>query len=247
MSNILNDIKLQIYKELYVNDKTVDSIDKKKLSKLLNTLLRELLKTKEYEFSVGAYKINVAPQKLSVKYETDQTVVEVSNEDIYFETIRDTETRFFCINQMIKSEYIIDNPVIKVTGTVTNIDGICAEHYLFELYTDEEDSIKNYLNLPSNATFSEINIDNDYTAMISRKISTRDKRTDVISFFENNKVVPVFFDSLIGKYKTQPLKRNYNPSDYRILLPNLDKKKRIVSYIYGTIVEFYSNVLNEKK
>ena len=68
--NILNDIKLQIYKELYVNDKTVDSIDKKKLSKLLNTLLRELLKTKEYEFSIGAYKINVAPQKLSVKYET---------------------------------------------------------------------------------------------------------------------------------------------------------------------------------
>jgi hypothetical protein len=173
---------------------------------------------------------------------------EVKDEDVYYETVRDTETRFFCINQVKKQEYLMDNPLIRTTGTIINIDGVCEEHYLFELYTDEEqDNIKNYLQLPTDTSIVELNIDSERALMVSRKINREDKRTDVIDFFVPDKVIPVFLDTIIEKYKALPDRKEYDPDDYRNLLPTLDSKKRIANYIYSSIVEFYSEYINENK
>jgi hypothetical protein len=185
---MLEDIKKELHKQLYLENTETESIDEQALKKQLYLLLRECLKEQEYEVTIGSYKINITPKGLSVKYESDQTTIEMSNQDIYYESIRDTETRFFCISQMKKSEFIMDTPIIRVTGTILNIDGICEEHYLFELYTDEEDSIKNYIKLPEDANIRDINLNPDKAMMVTRRINRVDIRTDVIDFFVPDKV-----------------------------------------------------------
>lgn len=238
---MLEDIKLELHKLLY----TDNEIDEVTLKKQLYILLKECIKERDYEISIGNYKFNITPQDLSVKYITENTTVEVSNEDVYYESTRDTETRFFCISQVQKSEFLMDNPLIRATGTVTNIDSVCEEHYMFELYTDDsEDSIRNYLNLPSDIIISELNIDPQKSIMVHRKINRDDKRTDVLDFLDTNKVVPVFLDTIIEKYKTLTEKKEYIPNNYTELLPTLDEKKKIIRFIYGAIVDFYSEYLN---
>ena len=242
---MLEDIKRELHKQLYLDNQENEQIDEISLKKHLYLLIRECLKEREYEVTIGSYKINITPKNLSVKYENEQTKVEVSNEDVYYKSVRDTETRFFCISQMKKNEYLMDTPLIRVTGSVLNIDGICEEHYLFELYTDEEDSIRNYLNIPSDTEIDELNLDPDKAVMLKRNVNRNDKRTDVIDFFVNDKVVPVFLDTIIEKYKALPDRKEFVPSDYSNLIPTLDTKKKIVSYIYSSIVEFYSEYLKE--
>lgn len=242
---MLEDIKRELHKQLYLDNQENEQIDEISLKKHLYLLIRECLKEREYEVSIGSYKINITPKNLSVKYENEQTKVEVSNEDVYYKTVRDTETRFFCISQMKKNEYLMDTPLIRVTGSVLNIDGISEEHYLFELYTDEEDSIRNYLNIPSDTEIDELNLDPDKAIMLKRKVNRTDTRTDVIDFFVNDKVVPVFLDTIIEKYKALPDRKEFEPSNYSNLIPTLDTKKKIVSYIYSSIVEFYSEYLKE--
>lgn len=241
---MLEDIKRELHKQLYLDNTENEQIDEISLKKHLYLLVRECIKEREYEVNIGSYKLNVTPKNLSVKYESNQTKVEVSNEDVYYETVRDTETRFFCINQVKKQEYLMDNPLIRTTGTIINIDGVCEEHYLFELYTDEEqDNIKNYLQLPADTSIVELNIDSERSLMVSRKINREDKRTDVIDFFAPDKVVPVFLDTIIEKYKALPERKEFDPVDYRNLLPTLDSKKKIISFIYSSIVEFYSEYM----
>ncbi len=237
---MLEDIKLELHKILY-SDNNVDEVT---LKKNLYLLLKECIKEKEYEVKIGSYEMNITPKDLSVKYKSDQTIVEVSNEDVYFESTRDTETRFFCISQMRKSEFLMDTPLIRVTGSVTNIADVCEEHYLFELYTDDEnDSIKNYIKLPSNAEISDLSLDPDQAMMIHRKINREDKRTDVVDFFIMGKVIPVFLDTIIEKYKALPDRKEYEPDDYSQLLPTLDEKKKVVRFMYGAIVDFYKEYL----
>ena len=238
---MLEDIKLELHKLLYSNTE----IDEITLKKQIYLLLKECIKEREYEIKIGSYEFNITPQKLSVKYNTDNTVVEVSNEDVYYESTRDTETRFFCISQVKRSEFLMDTPLIRVTGSVTNIDDICEEHYLFELYTDdEEDSIRNYLNLPSDTKISELNLDPQKAAMVHRKVKREDLRTDVIDLLVSDKVVPVFLDTIVEKYKALPERKEYNPNNYTELLPTLEDKKKTIRFIYGAIVDFYSEYIN---
>ena len=238
---MLEDIKLELHKLLYSNTE----IDEITLKKQLYLLLKECIKEREYEITIGSYEFNITPQKLSVKYNTDNTVVEVSNEDVYYESTRDTETRFFCISQVKRSEFLMDTPLIRVTGSVTNIDDICEEHYLFELYTDdEEDSIRNYLNLPSDTKISELNLDPQKAAMVHRKVKREDLRTDVIDLLVSDKVVQVFLDTIVEKYKALPERKEYNPNNYTELLPTLEDKKKTIRFIYGAIVDFYSEYIN---
>ena len=83
--------------------------------------------------------------------------------------------------------------------------------------------------------------------MLKRKVNRTDTRTDVIDFFVNDKVVPVFLDTIIEKYKALPDRKEYNPNNYTNLLPSLTDKKRIIRVIYGTIVEYYSEYLKENQ
>ena len=244
---MIETIKEELHRLLYLENTVNNTLDEISLKKQLYLLIRECLKEQEYNIEIGSYKLNVTPKDLSVKYESDQTTIEMSNQDIYYESIRDTETRFFCISQMKKSEFIMDTPIIRVTGTILNIDGICEEHYLFELYTDEEDSIKNYIKLPEDANIRDINLNPDKAMMVTRRINRNDIRTDVIDFFVPDKVIPVFLDTIIEKYKALPDRKEYDPVDYRDLLPSLDSKKKLINFIYSSIVEFYSEYMNNNK
>ncbi len=238
-------IKSELKKHLYKDSQETNIIDETTFKKLLFQLLRECIKEKNFDVNIGNYYINVNPTDLSVKYETNMTVIEVSNEDVYFETTRETETRFFCISNTIKDEFLMDTPIIRVMGIVTNMAEICQEHYTFELYTNEEDNIRNYLNLPADTKISEHSFQDEYSVTIHRHITSNSKRTDVLNFLNKNKVVPVYLDTIVEKYKALKEPKVYNPNNYSILLPTLDDKKKLVSFIYSSIVEYYTEYLNE--
>ena len=235
----------ELKKYLYPNDKEKNNIDKTQVKKALYQLLRECLKERQYIVEIGSYIIDVTPKNLSVKYESEHTIVEVSNEDIYYETVRDIETRFFCISQIKRDEFQSDNAVIRATGMVTNISGRCEEHFSFELYSPTEDNINKYLNLPVGVKQIELPQPDDYLATVKKSIRLTDPRTDVIDYLNKNKVVPVFYDATVNKYKTQVDRRAYNPNNYTLLLPRIEEIKSIVSYLYSSMVEFYTEYLNE--
>lgn len=236
-------------KNLYSDNEEIVNIDKISLQKNLFELIRECIKEREYIVDIGSYEINVTPADLSVKYETEETIIEISNEDVYYESTREVDCRYFVITNDQNSEYPLSNKAIRVTGIVTNIDGVCEEHYEFELLTDEVDDIKNYLTLSnfnvSGASYSSEEISTNYSAIIKKEIKRNDKRTDVIDFFLPNRVVPVFYDYKNQKYIREASERKvYSPSDYSILLPTLDSKKNLVNYLYSSIVEYYTEYIN---
>ena len=217
---------LELQKYLYPdNNQEIDNIS---LKRTLYNVLRECLKANRYEIEVGDYTINVNPKNLLVTYESNHTMVEVSNEDVYYETVRDIETRLFCISSLKKDEFLSDNPVIATTGVVSNID----------------DSIHNYLNLPSDVKLVKQPNENDYNATVKRRITPDQERTDIIDLLDKNKVVPVFYDSVIDKYKTQTDRRTYTPNNYVALLPSLDNLKSTITFLYSSMVEFYTEYLN---
>ena len=233
---------LELQKCLYPdNNQEIDNIS---LKRTLYNVLRECLKANRYEIEVGDYTINVNPKNLLVTYESNHTMVEVSNEDVYYETVRDIETRLFCISSLKKDEFLSDNPVIATTGVVSNIDGICEEHISFELVNNIDDSIHNYLNLPSDVKLVKQPNENDYNATVKRRITPDQERTDIIDLLDKNKVVPVFYDSVIDKYKTQTDRRTYTPNNYVALLPSLDNLKSTITFLYSSMVEFYTEYLN---
>ena len=80
--------------------------------------------------------------------------------------------------------------------------------------------------------------------MVHRKVSRLDRRTDVIDFLVPNKVVPVFLDTIVEKYKSLPYRKLYTPNNYTELIPTLEEKKKTIRFIYGSIVDFYSEYLN---
>lgn len=243
MTKELNNRILELKKHLYPNEN--QKLDKISLKKVLYQLLRESLKSNKHELNIGDYTINITPKNLSVIYESVHTTIEVSNNDIYYETIRDLETRFFCISAVKKDEFLNDTPMIKSTGIVTNIDGICEEHICLELYTDVEDNIKKYLSLPSEFKIIEQPTTNDYMIKIKREIEISSPRTDIIDLLDKNRVVPVYYDTLLDKYKTQVDRREYKPNNYSLLLPNLEDKKIIVSFLYSSMVDFYTEYMNK--
>ena len=87
------------------NNQEIDNIS---LKKTLYSVLRECLKANRYEIEVGDYTINVNPKSLLVTYESNHTMIEVSNEDVYYETVRDIETRLFCISSIKRDEFLIE-------------------------------------------------------------------------------------------------------------------------------------------
>lgn len=246
MNTELEKIKLELQKYLYPDENKKNNIDKTNLKKTIFLLLRECLKKQVYVIEIGSYIINITPQKLYVKYEADHTTIEVSNNDVFYETVRDIETRFFAISKVKKDEFLIDIPIIRTTGIVTNIDGICEEHYCFELYTDEEDDIRNYLIFPDGVEIIGSENPNNYELCIKRKISINDPRSDVYDILDKEKVVPVYLDTIVEKYKTIYEKKEYTPNNYTLLIPKLEEKKAIITFIYSSMVDFYQEYMNNK-
>ncbi len=244
LNSRIKNLKLVLYKE----NEEIANIDRISIQKNLFSLIRECIKEREYIVEIGSYEINVSPSNLYVKYENDETVIEISSDDVYYETSRETECRYFIISNEYKKEYPRNTSVIKVTGLVTNVDGDSTEFYEFELITDKEDNIKNYLTLSnfnvSGAIYSSESNSN-YSAIIKKEVDRNSQRTDVIDFFLPNAVIPVTYNLQEDKYIREDNKRRiYNPNDYRILIPNIDDKKNIVNFIYSSIVEYYTEYIN---
>lgn len=246
----MNEIETKITnlkKCLYKDNSENNEIDKLNTQKNLFELLRECIKEKEYIAEVGSYTLNVNPTNLSVKYETDETIIEISNEDVYYETTRELELRYFALNDQL--EYSNDIPVIEVTGLVTNIDGMMEESYQIQLLTDNDDNIKNYLNLSkvNEFRYTDQELETPFSVILSRSIRKDAPRLDVLDLFKEYKVVPIKYDYINDKFiKEDPARRIFTPNDYSVYLPTLEDKKALVSFIYNCIIEFYTEYINNQ-
>lgn len=226
-----------------------ETFDKINVEKCVFQLLRECIKEREYEVQVGAYQFNLLPQDLSVTYETEGTVITFSNEDIYYETTRVVENRYFVISREEKDEYSIDTAVIKVSGIVTNVDGDCEENYQFELFTEKEDDLKNYITLNNvvNFHYAGLDMETPYSVIVSREVKRNTYRVDVFDFFKPNQVFPVIYDCIANKYvKEKQMRKIFKPNDYSILLPMNEEKKDIVYFLYLTMMDFYKQYMSNK-
>lgn len=240
MSKELENRISELKKHLYPNGTETTKIDKVGLQKSLFLLLRECLKVGKYEITIGSYKINVNPQYLSVVYQNPHTTIEVSNNDVFYETIRDIPVRYFVINDKIQDEYPSDTPIIKTLGLVINVDGIIDEVYDIELYTNNEDNVRRYLNLKNGFTISRDD-DDPYSVSIKREITPNDPFTKIESVLTESALIPVLYDYDNDKYIFQ--KETNNNLNYKILLPSLDDKKEVVSFLYSSMVEFYTKYI----
>ena len=99
---MLEDIKRELHKQLYLDNQENEQIDEISLKKHLYLLIRECLKEREYEVFIGSYKINITPKNLSVKYENEQTKVEVNPVTKYVENY--DKLQFYAQKQILYNE-----------------------------------------------------------------------------------------------------------------------------------------------
>ena len=230
---------------LYPNNEEAEELDEHQVKKVIFECLREVLKMKQYQFTIGSYYFDITPRHLSVIYETPDTRMEISNKIIHFETTRQTPVRFFVISDKEQDEYPDDSPYIVVSGDILHYDNMVTdETYSFTLVNDDEnDAIKNYIKVPVDTMVTEDDYLNDNkTIALNRVINIKDKRTDVSIFFNTPKVRSVEYDY---KNKTYLPFKFVADKDYTELVPDLTKKKRIIGTIYSTIVDFYNEYLNK--
>lgn len=238
-------ISKRLRKYLYTNNTEITDIDKTSFQKEMMLLIRECIKQKEYEVEIGSYTINIDPENIMVEYENDDTSIRITKNDVYFETNREVEIRYFIPSnvQSINDEYNSDSPVIRTTGLITNIDGYCEERYNLELFNIDE-NIMDYINIPSNMQLSPYTEPTKYSIILVEPISVNDERLDLINIFKESKVIPVIYDKAKDKYLKTSFHKEYNPNNYSNLLPNLENRKNIVSFIYNLIVDFYNEYIN---
>lgn len=249
MLNELENKKNELYKLLYNNDEEIIEIDKSSVQKKIFELIRECIKEKEFDIEIGSYILNVLPESLSVKYETEDNIIEISNKDVYYETTRETESRMFLLTTDIADEYQPTIPAIEVTGVVTNIDGDCEELYQFGLFTNTPDDVKKYITLTPNdentnpVTYSGTETETPYSVVIKRRVNPNLSLTDVKNFINTNNIVEVLYDYTNQKYIR--VKENIRViNSYKELLPSLDDKKNFISFLYNTIVNYYREYMN---
>ncbi len=231
---------------LYPNNKEAESIDENQVKRIVYEGLREFLVSKNYIFTIGSYQFDITPKNLSIVYETPDTRIEISNKDIHTETTRQTPVRFFVISPEPKEKYDGEKtPYILVSGDILHYDNMVVdETYNFTLVSDNiNDKITNYLQVPKDATLYEDEyLDKDKTVAINRDINVTDRRTDVGTFFNTDNVRPVEYDYQNNVYIPTEFQAT---EDYRKYVPDLSKKKKIISLIYSTIIDFYSEYMSK--
>jgi len=236
-------IKLSELKSiLYPKNIEDNNINKNRLKLILIETLKECIKNKLYKFYIGNYYFDITPDNLSIIYKTNTSNIELSNNDIHFETERDLENNYFIISDTIKDEYSLNEKTILVSGIILNYDNNYIEEYIFNLNSNKEDNIRNYLKLIENSSFLDIDESNKEETCIIKEITKDSKRTNIIDFFNTN-VIPVTYD----KYQKKYLKCNKEyQNDYSSYLPNMEKEKDNISFIYNTILDFYKEYLDKK-
>ena len=210
-----------------------EKIDKINIEKNLFKIIRSNIMENNYEISVGPYILNINPEELKVFYETELSKIKLSLVDIYYETMRPLETKYYVITNDQKDTYSLDNPYYIVDNNIVNINGTLEEHYSFELVTNNPNlNIMDYLNIPNN--YSIITNDEDGLT-ICREITPNETKTNPQIFF-NNLVKSVYYDEEKDLFIN---KDNYKEETYQKYLPNLTKEKEIVTFIFNTMKDFY--------
>lgn len=223
-----------------------DQIDEVSFKKDIYYALRESIKNKKEILIIGNYAIRLSPQQIIVAYHSDYTNIEISNNFNRFDTERDTETKFFVLSNIENEEFDGTAPAFCAYGTVLNLDGKTEEDYEFDLLNPVEGkSIRDYFELPKGFEFyDDYNFNNPNSIVVKRKgIKRTDKRINLRYLFKDN-VVPVRFDPKNNKYYLD--EERYEPSDYSLLLPQCEKLREILSFIYNTIGDFYTDYMNNK-
>lgn len=188
------------------------------------------------EIDIEPYFINIDPQNLSAKYQTETTRVEISNKDIYYETQRQLEDKLYVISNQTSPSYPANLPYFLVAGNIVNFDGTTEEHYSIELISETELNIIDYLNIDEQ--FSIVASDNK-NIVIAREIKKDDIRYNTYDLFKKEYVKEVFFDRNENIYLA---KDTYNQDTYSKYLPELDKEKEIITLLCETIVEIYQKL-----
>ena len=244
MENELDIAIKNLKKNLDVESK--DQIDEISFKKDIYYALRESLKNKKEILIIGSYAIRLSPERIIVAYHNDYTNIEISNNYNRFDTERDTETKYFVLSNIENDEFDGSTPAFCTYGTILNLDGNTEEDYEFDLLNPTDGKrIKDYFELPKEFEFYDDEyFNNPNSIVIKRKgIKRSDKRINLRYLFKDN-VVPVKYDPIKNKYYRD--EERYEPSDYSLLLPQCDKIQEILSFIYNTIVEFYTDYINNQ-
>lgn len=238
IQEIINELK----KYIYYNKIENSDFDKVNIQKNLYKLLRECIKNKVYEIEIGSYKLNIKPDELSVKYETENTLVEVSKDDVHIENVSETNIEYFVIAPAESEEYSITIPAIMVEGVISTYDNTYEEIYEITISEDIEDNIRNYINLNNRFEYASNEFDNKYSVIIKRNITSETKYTNIYDIFNKKIVKPVTYNKNKDNYVRRTI--SYESKTYASIIPTLEDKKLITSYLYGLIVEFYTEYVN---
>ena len=206
------------------------SINEKELKKDVYTILRASLKNKQYELSIGEYYLNLNPKDIIIRKDTDDTLIEINNEEIYYETERNTETRFYILTNQTQDEYSIDTPAIQIEGHVMNIINNKRVEYIFKLINSSND-IKNYI------INNKVELIDKKTAILTIDIDNDTPMIDYEDYLDKTKIKKVFLDYQKNKYIIKEIKE---PNNYLVYLPDISKQIVTLKHIYNCIIEFYN-------
>lgn len=212
--------------------------DYEKIEEKLKHVLRESIKRRILKITAGSYQIDFDPRKISVVYENPNTYIKVADNDIYYETERENNVRYFIISNDKKDQYDIQTPCIKVQNSVVSINGEAKENYYIELLAEDETiDLKNYLKDVQN--FNEVT---SFDAEISREVSKNSNHFDLMNLFDEKNIIPVtysYFDDCFINYQEQKDK------DYEILLPDVTNQINKLKKIFFIIIDFYKEYSNQ--
>ena len=233
---------------LYHGDDEIGKIDDIKLKKVIYETLREALTNELYQFYIGSYSFDITPQNLVVAYTTPDTRIEITRNDIHFETTRQTPTSYFVISPEKKDTYPEDTKSIAIYGDIIQYDDfVTTEQYVMKLHSaNPNDSLRRYVTLPKGFTLYDNHLVDDPTDFVlGRDINKYDLMTDLSIFFNPKDTFPVFYDEPNHIFKR--VEKKLGNDTYAKYLPTLEEKKNNVRIIYSTIVEFYNEYLEDKR
>lgn len=241
------DIINEKIKELknYINFNKIEEsdIDKNKIQKCFFQLMRECIKSGMSTIEVGSYTINIKPEELAVIYDADDTYVEISNKDIHKENLIPMGISYFVINPTEQDEYPITTPAIRATGTISTYDDVYEEIYELVISDDINDDIRNYIILNNGYTYSESEFSDKYNVTVKRTITDKTPYIDIYDILNKNIIHPVTYIPETENY----VKRTVDTDkSYKNLIPSLNDKQIITSYLYSLIVDFYTEYMNNQ-
>lgn len=215
---------------------TKEELDKTTIQKNIYLLLRECMNENIHQINIGDFYLELNPENLNITYENTLNRVELSNQDIYYETICPLNTSYFVISSK-QDKYLDTNPYIEVNRTVLNMNGDKEVHIELTLYSNKEDKITNYLELPSNYSINIYNENDPLNIIVVKPILIDEPITKISDIFKKDLVRYTIYDSKNNEFIDT--NEDYQNDTYNKYLPSLNRQKEIVSLLYNTITNFY--------